>query len=509
MTPPEPTSWERPRTWELIALAGIIALFVGVAMSLVMERSPLGHDEAVYALRARYYAGGYGESAGYWNDYRAIGLPMIMRLIWPIGDTDAYARSVVVLIAALGIVLTWVWARRFVGSRAALLAAALLCVFPIYVGSAFRIYVDVPAATFGLAAILVYALAIRPDRAGVRPWAIAAAPIAGLATLTRYGAPSLVASGLVVVTVAYWRSCVRSWKVVALTAVGTAAACGAIVFVPRVTDSQVAPFIAFNRRQVAKDIGAFASYGDFFDAFPDVLGPIVKWLIVVSAIVGVILLVRRAIPPRPIAVSAAITVLTFVVLNAALAEGEPRYLVPMLPFLVVTVSAAVAPLLDRLPAAVAVAGLLLLLVFGSWRAHDTSRVASDVQKQNFGLLERASDLLRARDHGDCVVLTGYSPQVGWYSGCEAIGLPTSTDDPETFLDAVRSKVLARVDVDDDTPVYWLFADGGKRQPKGAALRALEEATLAVPIELGVPNTGKLRHLEVGLLGTYGEVASDP
>jgi len=62
---------------EMLVLGAIGFLFALVCVWLVARGAPLGHDEAVYALKARTLSEGT-TSAFFWNDYRAPGLPMVL-----------------------------------------------------------------------------------------------------------------------------------------------------------------------------------------------------------------------------------------------------------------------------------------------------------------------------------------------------------------------------------------------------------------------------------------------
>lgn len=500
--------WTRPARWEWFGLAAVVGLFLAIGASLVLERAPLGHDEAVYALRARYFAGDHW-GVGYWNDYRAPGLPLLMRLVWPLGATDSYLRLVVLLIGVAGIGVTWYWARGWFGPRAALLAAGLLSVMSWYVLAGFRIFVDAPGAAFGVATVAVFALSIGPER--VSRWALLAVPLAAVATLNRYGAPTLIAGGLGVVALAHWRQVLRSWRLVGVVASSTAVVVGAILLVPGVTGSDQAPLRAFRDRQVAKGIGAFESYGDFNGHWPDVVGWPVRWVVVAGLLLTLVALVKGEGELRlRVAAVLGVLVASYVLLNAGLAQGFPQYLVPLLPFVAIATAAGLAPFLDRWRLAVLLPVVAVLLLWSAWSALEAGREAADEQRV-FTRLEDASSEIGRRSEGDCVVLTSYAPQVGWYSGCATTLLPRFGPGDVELRQSVSRRLWTAMggDVAPDAPVYWLLAERGKRPPDPEVEAALRDMTQAIELTVGTPGDGTLQFVEVGYLGRFGEVAAEP
>lgn len=490
--------------WEWVGLGAIVGLYAVLGTALILQRAPLGHDEAVYALRARFLAGEHGD-VGYWNDYRAPGLPLIMRLVLPFGDTDGYLRSVVLLVAVAGIVVTWLWARRWFGPRAALVAAALLATAPWYLRTGTRIFVDAPGATFGVATVAVFALAIGRER--ISRWALLTVPVAALATLNRYGAPTLVAGGLTVVALAHWRQVLRSWRLVAVVGAGTAAAVGAILLVPAVTGSAQAPLRAFRARQDAKGIGAFASYGDFNEHWPRVLGGPVGLVVVVGVVLALVALTRRGDTRGRIAIVLGVFVVSYALLNAGLAQGFPMYLVPMLPLVMIVAAAGLAPLLDRVNVATVLALVAALLAVTAVPAYRAGQQAVRLQERNFDLLEQSAVAIGRERAGNCVVVASYSPQVAWYSRCLSLGYPSRFAD-EGFGDQVRDYLAClHESADPGSEVFWLLAKGGKRQPDPPSERRLKAVTQQVELAVGDPGAGRLGFVEVGRLGTYEELAA--
>lgn len=500
----------RIERWELVSLGLILVVFVAAGLHLVLARPPLGHDEAVYALRARYYAG-EGSALGYWNPYRAVGLPLLARLVWPIGDSDVYLRTLVLAISASGILVTWAWGRRFFGARAALLAAVVLATTPTYLMVGYLIYVDVPAAVFGMAAVLTFALAIASAEkrgSGLPWWVVFAVPIAAFATASRYGAPVLIAPGMTIVGLAYWRTLLRLFWQVALLAVGMVVPIWLILFVPEVTGSSRPPYDAFRQLADSKKTTFWAPYADLFDILPDVFGWVVGILVVMGLLSAIVFVIRGELPRRD-ALVALVAIPAFVVfLNLNLPFVMAQYVVPVLPFVAIASAAGLAALTRRLPKAGVMGLVVLILAVGSACSYPTAADYGEWHVKSYQALRDTGGEIRARFGSDCVVMTSYV-QVGWYSTCKLVSFPAdaapSSKYPER-LGPVVDRALREGGVTCEASVVVVIVSNGKRQPVGEALDALRR-------QLGPPlfiagGSDSVRPLEVGVAGTIAEVTGD-
>jgi hypothetical protein len=136
-----------------IAFAVSLVYLVVVLLS-VRRGPPLGWDESVYALRAGDFADGVAP-LGYWDDYRAPGLPWLGHLWW-IEGREAVMLRLLVAGFGLGLVgVTWLLTRHLFGRRAGLVAAAGVAVTPPLLLAATQVWPDVPGAAVGLLAIVV------------------------------------------------------------------------------------------------------------------------------------------------------------------------------------------------------------------------------------------------------------------------------------------------------------------------------------------------------------------
>ena len=98
----------------VVALGIVIVCYLAICISALAERSALGHDESVYALRSRDLQGGWTNLSGnYWRDYRAPGLPLLLAAVGRVlGTYVTAARFVVVLLGLTIIIVTTIIGAR-------------------------------------------------------------------------------------------------------------------------------------------------------------------------------------------------------------------------------------------------------------------------------------------------------------------------------------------------------------------------------------------------------------
>lgn len=463
---------------ELWLLGAICVLLLALGLVLIGQGAPLGHDESVYALRARYWAGQAQDVA--WNDYRAEGLPFLSAPLIMVGGSEPELRAVVLVSAVVMVVLTWALARLLFDERTGIIAGALVAATPATLVYGWQIALDVPSATLGLAATLVFAGAARGER--VRWWAAWAIPLAIAAVYVRYGAPLVVAAGMTGVAVARWRVVLRDWLRVLVVAVGALGGMAAVLLVPSLTNSSRAPGLAFRSRQINKEIGAFESYADFAGVLDDVFGPVVGVLLIVGVVVG-ILRIRR-LPAPSMAGMGAATLLFVVGLNFSLAQMFAQYLVPLVPFISIVAAAGLGLLWTTRSGVTAISALLLVGIVPTWL---TAKAEVDKFHEWYGVIRHVSRELDEMTQGPCLVVTSYSPQVGWYSQCPAYGFTT----PMREGGLTRSAVLSHAQrfVPSGTDAYVMLFNNGKRQPSEEGLADLHSYARST-LEFGDPEEGQ-------------------
>ncbi len=97
---------------ERLALGACISLaYIGFMYYLISRNAPFGWDEAVYSVKARSIR--FGTDAVTWDDYRAPGLPLLLKTF--ITSGDATLRVVPAIFGAVGIANTWWLGKKFFG----------------------------------------------------------------------------------------------------------------------------------------------------------------------------------------------------------------------------------------------------------------------------------------------------------------------------------------------------------------------------------------------------------
>lgn len=317
--------------WEILALAGVLLVFAILGLRLVLTGVPLGTDEAVYALRARHFLQGV-EPGVYWRDLRAPGLPLLLTPVLGAGGGVGEMRAAVLCTGAAGIVLTWALGRRWSSPIVGVLSAGALAVTPVYIVSSAQLTPDVPGAVAGVAAVLLYHESLVRQRWLAWP----AVAVGVLATVVRYGAPMSLTAGFGLVALAH-RGIVRRrlWHET-LVALVLAAAIAVIQFVPAVTGADRAPFLD-NEELNSEKYVPLQAFRDFWEQLPPALGTVVLIVCLVGACGLLVALSRRAPEAPGAALATGIGLVTFLFLAVSLNHGEPRYLVPVVPFLLVGV----------------------------------------------------------------------------------------------------------------------------------------------------------------------------
>jgi len=457
--------------WEWVVLLVALAIYFAICVITIRLGSPLGHDEALYATRAREFLNG-DPQATWFLPNRAPGLPLLLSLAWIGNATEPYLRMVVSMSGAALIVFTWLLGRLLVGRVGAIIAAFGMALTPVVVVAGTQVWPDVPGAAVGMAALYLYALGLSGPR--FRWWTVAVViALIAAAIVIRFGAPVPLAVAFIGLTLWKWpRERERKSRVV-IVALAAAVIAWSFLMTPLITGGGIP----------GRTISVGSSDNPAFQGFFDYWN-LRSRLISGSAAIGLIGLVIGLVGSlfdRSLAKAFlwpfGLGVLTFAAI-AAVVHGEARYLAPAYPWLWIAAGAGLAAAGNRVPRALSVSIAVVLLV---GLLPLMPRLTDDAQEFNMGFttIETAA---RSLDTGeDCGVITSYTPQVEWYSGCEAVVI----HEDRLVVDSPHLP---------NGPRYLFIVQGGKRQPDEELMEDYLDETTGEPRPFGPPGQ-RLRYVE--------------
>ncbi|MGW0229989.1 hypothetical protein ACWDWO_16870 [Actinopolymorpha singaporensis] len=491
-------------TWAFVV--GVLVLTAAVWAALQPSVPYLGHDEAVYAAKARSWL--TGAPSAQWGPHRAPGLPALGFVALAVHESVASVRVVGLLLALLAFALFCWAATGLLGPARGIVAALLVLSGPGFLRRIPEFLTDI--GTAGLLAGAAYCLVraqeggavparrAGPHRAGGRDrWVPAAAGFALGAFYLRYGALAGILA-LALAAVVAWgpRAWLARWRgllgAAALLAVGLAPH---LVAAERVTGSPVGMVRASVGAGHPEGLGGLLTYVRMFPV--KLAGPWGGVVMAAGLVAGVLAawrLARRR--PRPDDTRTVFVVLAAVALVVSLglaAHGEPRF-VFLSVFLLTLAGVAVlaewagarARLLLGALAAGAVATMPVTGLLVARGLHDVTSqrkslvaAAAELAVQSGGVVGHSTGF--AVPTRRCVVVTGYQPEVGWYSGCATAS-----------LEQVRSRELPNAQVS-----YLVFARGRDQLPPARVRRLAADRSVRVVELPAVGSLGAGRLLTVG------------
>lgn len=468
-----------PVKTELMVLGGVGIVFALVCVWLVSRGAPLGHDEAVYALKARTLAEGTS-SAYFWNDYRAPGLPLILALIGRVVSSDASMRLGVVVFGGLGILLTWLIGRKLFDQRVGLVAATGMAFSPVVVASASSVWPDLPGTVAGLAVLAILIFSVQGDR--VSWWVLVAAPLSVAATLVRFGAPIPIGIGAVAIAAWKWKVVRHSIPQVAALGVLTAVPVALMLRTSSFLGTLMSPLDAIASLDSSNDLPFYTGLVDYVKMADFLVLNPTGLLLVLGMIFGLVAAVRMSPTRKSFALPAGIAVVTVLVLALTL-HGEYRYLTPAYPWLWISAAFGLSEASKSMSAAFVRPGIVILLVLVILSGAVDGGVEAEKNKERFPDIRTAAlQLDKQTNDGECGVITGYVPQVAWYSRC----VTTNYSDQDVRLTSTSFP--------DDPEVYLFLVQDGKRQPDGAVLDGYLGRITGDCIEVGEPDDGPFRYV---------------
>ncbi|MES4902759.1 MULTISPECIES: PT domain-containing protein [unclassified Streptomyces] len=476
--------------------AGVLAMATTVWAALQDHEPLIGHEEAVYGNKARSWLDGTPDAG--WGTYRPVGLPALGRIALAVHDDVGALRVIALLLTLFTLTTTYLVAARLTTPRRAVVVTLLvLC------GLGFLrrlpLFLNDIGAT-GLLLIVVHLLIRAQEKPGSK--ALMLLPFAALAAFyLRYGVVGTLAAVAVAAVLAYGpRAWLAQGRRLALCAgVFLAGLIPHFVYATEVTGDPLGLILSATEHAGRAYVGDGLAY--YLAIFPYRLAGDLGGVVMAAGLWGVGVAIRRRRgdrangaatsrpgdpltgeptpgpgnpltgepTPRPgnpltgkpttrpgdrrrvfLGLSA---ILTFVLLGLA-TDGEPRFV--YLPVILLTILGVqtLAESAGRWSAALltAVAALAALTVPATARyvAHDAMPGPT---------AQRVSTLAVARQLADdrpCLLVTGYEPDLGWYSGCDAV----------TFGQYRRMAPPSGVEVS------LVLFERGRLQPGPASLRRL-------------------------------------
>jgi hypothetical protein len=479
--PPEAGSGQVPagrgmsvKEWTAVVF-GLVVLIA--ALAYVLPTGTLGHDESVYAVKARSWL--VATPATGFRIYRPLGMPVVGWLVLHVSESEVALRIAATAIAVGAIITMWAIGRAMLGPVAAVVGTATFFVSESYLRRATEFLNDLASA--GLLLVTIYFIWLHFERHPDRWWLLAAAPAAAAAYYVRYGSLFGLAVIAVVGGAIWFRRLAASWRQIAAT-VGLLIA----LLIPHFWYSQwlTGSVLGVFRAAQAHAAGA-GGFGldDYLRFFPERLAGTFGAVVMVTGFVFTIMLAiaARTDPRHRSAARTAafltITAVATTVLLGLFTHGEPRFIfLPLMALLLVGGQAVAAGLsrMSDVTRRIALAGLIVVvgyaLVTGAGEMHNRlGRISA-----SRSVIAHTGELVRADAGTDsCTVQSAYVPQVTWYSRCA------------TYL------------FDDQGPpsdhAYLVLFTDSDRQPTTAQLEALLVDTNDEPIQV-VPDAG----------GVYGD-----
>ncbi|WP_461080913.1 glycosyltransferase family 39 protein [Streptomyces deserti] len=438
-------------------LTGVLLLAAGMWAALQDHEPYLGHEEAVYANKARSWLDGTPDAG--WGIYRPVGLPALGSVALALHDDVGALRVVALLLALFTLTVTYLVAARWTTPRRAVVVVLLLLSGLGFLRRTPEFLNDIGAT--GLLLLVVFLLVRAQEKDRSR--ALLALPVVALAAFyLRYGVVGNLAAVCLAALLAYGP---RAWaaqgrRLLAAAAILVAGLMPHFLYATKAAGSPLG--LVFSATAQANRAYVGDGFVYYLAIFPyrlaGDLGAVVMGVGVFAAVAAA-RRIRRAGVHGPRAGDrrrvflGSTALLVFLILGFA-TDGEPRFVYLSVVLLTVLGVDATAELTGRWAARVlaAVAALATVTVLGTAQvvAHGAMPGPTRLAEST---VPAATQLASS---GPCLVVTGYEPEVGWYSGCDAV----------TYAQYEKMRVPA------GTEVSLLLFERGRLQPGPAGLRRL-------------------------------------
>ncbi|GAA0328529.1 glycosyltransferase [Streptomyces blastmyceticus] len=456
-----------------MGVAGVMVIATAVWAVLQAREPYIGHEEAVYANKARSWVSGAPDAG--WGVYRPVGLPAVGYVALTAHNSVGALRAVALILVLFTLGVTYFIAARWTTPRRAVVVVLVLL---SGLGFLRRVpeYLNDIGST-GLLLLVVFLITRAQERAESR--ALLAIPFVVVpAFYFRYGIAGNLLAICVAALLAYGpRAWSMQWRNIAIA--GALIALGLVphfVYAVRATGSPLG-VVSWATSQANR-----AYFGDglvyYLSIFPYRLAGDLGAVVMSAGIIAAAVAMRRRSrirspkvhggpEDRRRAFLGTASVLIIVALGLT-SHGEPRFVYVPVVLLTVLGVQALAEYSGRWSATVltGVAAFAALSVLG------TAQVVGQGAMRGPHLLSE-STVPVARElsaPGPCLVVSGYEPEMGWYSGCDAV----------TYAEYREAEVPA------DVKVQFVLFERGRLQPGPSALKELvgtrKETTRTIPTE---------------------------
>jgi hypothetical protein len=455
--------------WRWFQWGGVVLLLLAlVLVPLVLDGGTLGHDEAAYGVRARSWLEGTPNTG--WSPHRAIGMSVYGYVVLALGGAEPGLRLLGLVATLTMCAGVWALGHRMGTTRAAALASVAVVAGPSLLIRSTEYLSDIPAA-----AMLVWCMVIVWREFAERDlpsyqllWVV---PFAWAAFYLRYQSSLSLALVALVVLGLWWPKVrQRPGPVLAVVVIGLLGLIPHAMHAISVTGSPLGILIFTSNVAVR----AYPGEG-LVDYFWMTARPTVGFMAPIAIVTALVGLVGswRSLPMRQRYLFLLIPAAFQVLVLGVVSHGEPRFV--FFPWALVVVAGGLAVdrwiARDRAPSTSAVAWFLAVLLFGSL-AMAVSSIRRSVDNRmavNESVELAALEVADLVGGESCGVLTSYTPQITFYSGCASEIFPTDAA-PEDSLDRLRGESR-----------FMVLIENGKRQPQGEQLDGLVDLTTGTPI----------------------------